>query len=167
MNTNSLPPGTNPVKDKIELTRLEREYSYRLIYLRNYYSRRGELQTDGSFFQTEKRLCWWLQCTRVGLMKARKHLVEAGEIRYKAGGGRGKASFYWILGDPEKLKKEPEIKSWKRPVLYPARAKELERIHGREKTIMLLVNEGYAEAEVIKACGEPMHGEELEERRKD
>lgn len=135
----------------MNLTRFDEWYLSRLVGLRNYYARRGELREDGSFFQSAKKLCWWLKCTEVGLMKSRKRLLAAGKIRYNHGTGRGKASHYWILDGSEKPQKPQDPEGYVRPPLGLERVKELTRSLGKTAALQMLKNEGYLDIE-IEAC---------------
>jgi len=148
---NTIPHETDPVKDEVKLTRFDEQHLYRLKGKRDYYKSRNELQPDGSFFQEAKKLWEWLKCTKPGLMKSRKRLIAAGKIKYHAGGGRKKASYYWILDSPQSKPKAP-LKSYLRPhKISPDVLKVELRLEGIEIVKQRYLKQGYTEAEFEKA----------------
>jgi len=152
-----LPQEDPNVKKEIRLTRLDYAHLYRLTELRSIHKAKGDLNPNGSIFQSSEQLHKWLKCTKQGLRKSRRRLIKAGRIKFEAVSVKGQASHYWILnGTKQQENSGPEIQKT-RPPLTPERAKEVERTLGRDIAVTCLNQEGYSTAEIIEALGEPKH----------
>ena len=138
----NLPQNAGNVKPEIRLTYLDYAYLDRLKWLRWRFQSKGTARKDGSIFQSNKKLFTYLRCTEPGLIKSRKRLIAAAKIRFKRGGGRRRASYYWILDASERL-----------GPLDPDMVKDYVQRYGLEATKAHFLRQGYAEYEVDRVLG--------------
>ncbi len=94
---------------QIHLSKLSYALLSRLTELHYRFKNKGELQTDGSFFQSSEQLASWLHCSIGGLRYARNCLIKVGRIHFIPISVRGKAAMYFVVGlSIEKKKKKTE-----------------------------------------------------------
>jgi len=139
------------------LTGLDARHLFRLRDLRKQFLTKNTLSADGSFFQTTSQLCRWFKCTKPGLIKSRKRLIEAGLIRYTAGGGQRAASHYWVLDiGPSVAVNKPQVGGEKQP-LDPDILRNHAKSVGKDTAIKRWLTMGYGLAE-LEACFGPAQG---------
>jgi len=85
-----------------KLTPAYRLVLFSLWYKRNYFSKQGKLNSDGSFYYDDKRLVSEQNVSTRTIMRARRFLEKEGYITYTAGTCRGHATKYWLLRKPDK-----------------------------------------------------------------
>ena len=89
-----------------------------LAYKLGYFSRKGQLAADGSFFYDDGRLALENGVTAKTVMRSKRRLQEKGKIRFEPGRHRGRATRYWVLAKDDFLSSfpsnpEPDILSAK------------------------------------------------------
>jgi hypothetical protein len=85
-----------------KLTPAYRSVLFSLWHKWNYFSKKGNLNRDGSFYYDDKRLASEQDVHTKTIMRARRFLKKEGHINYVAGACRGHATKYWILRKPDK-----------------------------------------------------------------
>jgi len=93
-----------------------------LAYKGGYFSRKGMLDADGSFYYDDARLAQENGVTAKTVMRSKRRLQEMGKIKYQPGRYKGSATKYWVLvkGDiwsSFALNPEPDILSAKPDIL--------------------------------------------------
>ena len=85
------------------LTRNEATLLGMLTSSNAYWTKKGKLEIDGSFYASTKQLATNMECHENTIANLKKRLREKGEIEFRAGSGRGKATYFWI-GSKSKIK---------------------------------------------------------------
>lgn len=79
-----------------------RSFLYSLWRKREYFSKRGMLKEDGSFYYKDKHLAAELGCSDKTIKRCKEFSKNNGYITYKSGTWNGNATKYWILRKPDK-----------------------------------------------------------------
>lgn len=84
------------------LTPAYRSILFSLWHKRDYFSKKGKLNSDGSFYYDDKRLASEQNVSAKTIMRAKRFLKKEGHITYEAGTCCGHATKYWLLRKPDK-----------------------------------------------------------------
>ncbi len=153
MTTSNISQPAKESKPEIHLSKAGWSFYDLLSGIRNLYRRENKLHPNGSFFKTNSFFEKRVAISRRWFNYLKKELQEKGLIRYTVGGGRGNATYYWILDAPPESE-TPNRADPATPVALDCEAIRQEaEIRGKKNTIRTWVRLGHIKAD-IEACFE-------------
>lgn len=143
---NTIPHNENEVKPipclAFPLKGTDKRLFQVLIWKKAYYQNLNKLGHDGTFFATNHELQEVLGISERCLQYRKKTLKKLGKINFRTHQGRGKATDYWILQEPQE-----------KPALNIDEVRTSAKNLDRETVINLYMRAGYSREELELCFG--------------
>lgn len=150
LSINLIPHNQNEVKPDscltVPLKGTDKRLFQVLVWKKAYYQNLNKLHGNGSFFASNRELQNVLRISERCLQYRKRTLKKLGKINFRTYQGRGKATDYWILEEPQE-----------KPALNPDEVRTSAKNLDRETVISLYMRAGYHREE-IEVCLGPKEG---------